>query len=642
MEKYVLLQTSLRKQKYLIVMDDIWDVELWCQVQASFPNDKNGSRILFTTRINVLATEAKEKSISHDLCLFSDEKSWQLIEEKLSHYGGCPHELEGIGKQIATYCNGLPVAVSLIANILTRREQKLELWNEVADNLKSHLNTEGCGNVIELSYKYLADLLRQCFLYFGTFKRGREICAKELKSLWIAEAFIDNNGTRSLDLVANEFLSNLISHSLVIVTKRTSMGAIKWCTVHDLLYDLCLEKSLEEKFLLWADHSTIFEEWNSSSQRYIHHRLCIKRIDPFIKPPPAITGRKLPTSQIFRIAVAWVLTGVMITISAVILLIFVDVYNLHDGINPSLRLVSVQLNDVNYLNWSRSVRTLLESKMKFSFVDGTCLMPPLCTFGYMHWKQADSSVKSWLAVGVSLDIIEVLINWKQGDQPLLKYYNGLKKLWDQYEHFRPFPECPPAVSKILIERDNEDKLVQFILGLNDSFQAVKDNIMMIEPLPMVSKAYAIVLQIEKQRNPVLVGPPIIGNSAYSVTPSPVSYAIPGGNSVLLAKAQFGRGKRLRVAMNMQRGSWKKLLSYGSKDKGQKKAFAHLAEVDTSLDYALGGITSSEADIHSRMQKFSNLQQEFTRAIKVKATADSDLASSSQVNFAHFGEFAVSH
>ncbi|CAI9102697.1 OLC1v1001004C1 [Oldenlandia corymbosa var. corymbosa] len=82
------------------------------------------------------------------------------------------------------------------------------------------------------------------------------------------------------------------------------------------------------------------------------------------------------------------------------------VYNLNDGINPSLMLVYVQLNDYNYLNWSRSVRTALESKLKYGFVDGTFAMPPVGTIEYMKWKQVNSTVKSWLSVAVSPDIME--------------------------------------------------------------------------------------------------------------------------------------------------------------------------------------------------------------------------------------------
>jgi len=48
----------------------------------------------------------------------------------------------------------------------------------------------------------------------------------------------------------------------------------------------------------------------------------------------------------------------------------------------------------------------------------------------------------------------------------------------------------------LIERQ---QLLQFLMGLNDSYQSVRSNILMMTPLPSVSQASSIVLQEEQQR-----------------------------------------------------------------------------------------------------------------------------------------------
>ncbi|KAG8383916.1 hypothetical protein BUALT_Bualt04G0063800 [Buddleja alternifolia] len=41
---------SLKGRRYLIVMDDIWNSDVWDDLRRYFPNDGNGSRILFTSR----------------------------------------------------------------------------------------------------------------------------------------------------------------------------------------------------------------------------------------------------------------------------------------------------------------------------------------------------------------------------------------------------------------------------------------------------------------------------------------------------------------------------------------------------------------------------------------------------------------
>jgi len=43
------------------------------------------------------------------------------------------------------------------------------------------------------------------------------------------------------------------------------------------------------------------------------------------------------------------------------------------------------------------------------------------------------------------------------------------------------------------------QLMQFSMGLNDAYQVVRSNVLMLNPLPSVSKASSMVLQEEQQR-----------------------------------------------------------------------------------------------------------------------------------------------
>lgn len=42
--------------------------------------------------------------------------------------------------------------------------------------------------------------------------------------------------------------------------------------------------------------------------------------------------------------------------------------------------------------------------------------------------------------------------------------------------------------------------MQFLMGLNDSYDHVHNQILLMEPLPSVNKAYSMVLRVEKQRS----------------------------------------------------------------------------------------------------------------------------------------------
>ena len=41
--------------------------------------------------------------------------------------------------------------------------------------------------------------------------------------------------------------------------------------------------------------------------------------------------------------------------------------------------------------------------------------------------------------------------------------------------------------------------MQFLMGLNESFDGIQSQILLLDPLPSVNKVYSMVLRIEKQR-----------------------------------------------------------------------------------------------------------------------------------------------
>ncbi|KAL5765191.1 hypothetical protein ACOSQ2_017785 [Xanthoceras sorbifolium] len=49
------LQESLQEQSYLVVIDDVWDKEAWESLKRAFPDNKNKSRVIITTRIKEVA-----------------------------------------------------------------------------------------------------------------------------------------------------------------------------------------------------------------------------------------------------------------------------------------------------------------------------------------------------------------------------------------------------------------------------------------------------------------------------------------------------------------------------------------------------------------------------------------------------------
>ncbi|CAI9108038.1 OLC1v1007548C1 [Oldenlandia corymbosa var. corymbosa] len=269
------LRKSLKGKRYFVVLDDIWDVNAWFKVKDSFPNDKNGSRILFTSRNDALASQCRlPGSLSHHLRSFSIDESWDLMRDKIPDCDDLSPELVEVGLQIADYCKGLPLAVAVIASYLKRIARELETWKEVAKNMKSHLTSEGCMHVIELSYKHLPHHLKLCFLCFGAFEKGSIIYAKNLIRFWIDQRFIENSEMHSSEELAYQYLDDLISQNLVVVSERGLMGKIKSCHVHDLIYDLCVQKAaVEDNLLHWVNPSIVLDRTYDRNLHNFHHHI---------------------------------------------------------------------------------------------------------------------------------------------------------------------------------------------------------------------------------------------------------------------------------------------------------------------------------------------------------------------------------
>ncbi|GKF48036.1 retrovirus-related pol polyprotein from transposon TNT 1-94, partial [Tanacetum coccineum] len=60
-------------------------------------------------------------------------------------------------------------------------------------------------------------------------------------------------------------------------------------------------------------------------------------------------------------------------------------------------------------------------------------------------------------------------------------------------------ECTCDVLENFMFRDSNSKLIHFLMKLNDEYESVRSQILAMDPLPTVNKAYYIVQQIEKQK-----------------------------------------------------------------------------------------------------------------------------------------------
>ncbi|KAL0391010.1 UNVERIFIED_CONTAM: Retrovirus-related Pol polyprotein from transposon RE2 [Sesamum calycinum] len=109
----------------------------------------------------------------------------------------------------------------------------------------------------------------------------------------------------------------------------------------------------------------------------------------------------------------------------------------------------------------------------------------------------------------------------QGTLSLTGYFSRFKELWDEIVWLEPPPKCLCGgcscdISKVISERMEAHQVMQFLMGLHDSFDGKRSQILMLDPLPNVQKVYAMILRIEKQRAVQVNVADTSTNTAYQV------------------------------------------------------------------------------------------------------------------------------
>ncbi|PRQ57139.1 putative P-loop containing nucleoside triphosphate hydrolase [Rosa chinensis] len=185
-----------------------------------------------------------------------------------------------LGKKMLLHCLGLPLAISVLAGLLSRRE-KVQEWETVRRNVDKYImrgtnvldrdstgQEYGVSSVSASSYDDLPSHLKLCFLYLAQFPEDHEIQVTRLTQLWIAEGLITSTSEIQGSVEIMEDVSYgclttaLVERSMVQVVQYDFSGKVKTCHLHDLMRELCLQKEKEENFL--AVSITSNSQWKST------------------------------------------------------------------------------------------------------------------------------------------------------------------------------------------------------------------------------------------------------------------------------------------------------------------------------------------------------------------------------------------
>nr|AHB79187.1 CC-NBS-LRR disease resistance protein [Cicer arietinum] len=273
------VRNNLKKKRYVVVFDDVWSEDFWDHIQYAVIDNKNGSKIFITTRNLEVAESCKKSSFIEVLELqpLTDKEALELFYKKAFSFdddGCCPKELIDVANEIVKKCKGLPLAIVTIGGLLSTKKRNVFEWNKFSENLSLELNKDkGIKEILGLSYDDLPYHLKSCLLYFGIYPEDYEVKSMRMIRQWIAEGFVKQERGKSLEEVAEGYLTELIHRSLVQVSLIKFDGKAKSCRVHDLTREMIIEKFEDLNF---CKH--IISEDDHSSSSGIIRRLSIRTI----------------------------------------------------------------------------------------------------------------------------------------------------------------------------------------------------------------------------------------------------------------------------------------------------------------------------------------------------------------------------
>ncbi|KAK8588893.1 hypothetical protein V6N12_023305 [Hibiscus sabdariffa] len=170
-------------------------------------------------------TLAKKRGYLHELQCLSNEQSWELFQ-MIAFPQTDPAEnrvdakLKELGEEMVKHCAGLPLAIVVLGGILVTKDNSLNEWLKVSENVKSYL------------------------------KMGK---VKDQKICIVSSKQEERYSREIVEDVAERYLMELVERCMIQVHERDVK--IKTIKMHDLMRDLCFSKAKQESFVFIVDQS---------------------------------------------------------------------------------------------------------------------------------------------------------------------------------------------------------------------------------------------------------------------------------------------------------------------------------------------------------------------------------------------------
>ncbi|KAJ1256610.1 hypothetical protein BS78_K342100 [Paspalum vaginatum] len=211
----------LGNKRYLIVIDDVWEIQSRKRITEALPMDNIRSRIIITTR--KLPVESSKKLFYTSI--FGGEAKFPVNQQQ-----EVPPQ---VADKIIRKCGGVPLAIITMASLLVGKS--MQEWFDVCNSIgfrdKDKKKINDTMWILSLSYHDLPSHLKTCLLYLSIFPEDSLINKDALIWMWIGEGFVIRKPGIGLFEIGEGYFNDLIR-----------------CRVHDMVLDLIRSVSYEVNF----------------------------------------------------------------------------------------------------------------------------------------------------------------------------------------------------------------------------------------------------------------------------------------------------------------------------------------------------------------------------------------------------------
>ncbi|CAD6252366.1 unnamed protein product [Miscanthus lutarioriparius] len=276
------LELSIKDKSFFLVLDDVWQSDIWTNLLRIPLHAASSVVVLLTTRFDTVAVETG-MDYTHRVDLMSLDIGWELLWKSM----GIKEEkevqnLHDLGIDIVRRCGGLPLAIKVIARVLATKDQTENEWKKilVKDAWSMSSLPSEITSPIYLSYEELPHHLKQCFIYCAIFPEDSVIYRDDIVRMWVAEGFIDKQDDRVLEDIAEEYYYELIYRNLLQPDYYYSVDLTQ-CRMHDLLRQLACHLSRAELFVGDPDSAgvTVMSKFRRISAVTMNDMVVLPRID---------------------------------------------------------------------------------------------------------------------------------------------------------------------------------------------------------------------------------------------------------------------------------------------------------------------------------------------------------------------------